>query len=284
MASEDDTGRDASTDPHVAHRVTVRDSDPPDLVEALQELGNVCVEAEEMGGALPTPGTIRRAETVLRKLYGVSPRLYFAHLVADGDIAVDAPGKEGQSAVFCCSPDGSVDCSVNLQGDFSSKKYNPGDEFPDFFVRDALAKMEDAKWQSGNLAEPMPFHVPVSDNDPLASALEDLNSLAACAKEAGEPIPSNALMEVAERQLRRIHSFVPAEYVVDSTSEGEIMISAYPTREQSVLLALFPDGGAFCSVLVPNAEFKESCATVEDVTDEALQKVADLVERTRVDD
>lgn len=124
------------------YRTEVSDTDPPDLVEALGELQTVPIEADEMGFSQPETDTIRRAEKVLRQLYGVVPRRYFVYPMDPGDVAVGAPGSRGHSVVFYCFPDGSIHCYVNLQGDVTATVYRTTDEFPDLRVREALAKME----------------------------------------------------------------------------------------------------------------------------------------------
>lgn len=104
--------------PSVSYRPNIQfaDTDPPELADALQDLDEICEEAEENGYVPPSVSTIRHADTVLRRLYKAYPRLYIVYSMPDDEIGIYAPGKEGESAVLYCFPDGSTHCHVNMQG------------------------------------------------------------------------------------------------------------------------------------------------------------------------
>lgn len=132
-----------------SHRIAIRDSDPPDLVEALKDLDEAREEAEEQEYVPPSASTLVHAEAVLRKIYEASSRPYIVYPMPDDEIAIYAPGKRGESAVLYCFPDGSTSCRVNMQGDFSGMEYGPNDLLPDRFLREVLAHMEES-WRLAN--------------------------------------------------------------------------------------------------------------------------------------
>lgn len=121
----------------------------------------------------------------------------------------------------------------------------------------------------------------ISDDDPqdLAEALEDLNRMVEMAQDEGCPVPTNAMLEVAETQLRRLHGFAPETYLVGPGPNGEILAYARPKPDHSIALTLYADGGALCSALVPGGAFKVSWSTAEEITDAELRQAADLLAR-----
>lgn len=131
------------------------------------------------------------------------------------------------------------------------------------------------------LAGPLPYRAKITADDPqeLANALDEINCLEAIAQEEGYPPPADALLEVAETQLRRLHQLVPAQYMVNSGEEGDVVIFACPVPKRTIMLVLYSDDAAFCSVITPDAEFRESCATVGKLTDEVLRQATNLVSR-----
>lgn len=124
------------------YKAEIFDTDPPDLVEALGDLQTAPIEADGLDFPLPETGTLMHAEKVLRRLYEIVPRLYYVYPMDPGDIAIDAPGANGQSAIFYCYPDESVYCCVNLRGNVVTTVCKSLGDFPDPRVRDALVKME----------------------------------------------------------------------------------------------------------------------------------------------
>lgn len=125
----------------------VREGDSPELAEALRDLAGAIEEADENGFDRPPHAALDTARSVLRKVHGVSPRIYFVYPMPEGDIAVDAPGKVGQSVILFCDASGRVTCCVNRQGNWQSKEYPDVDSLPDPFLRKILADMEDDRWR-----------------------------------------------------------------------------------------------------------------------------------------
>lgn len=131
------------------------------------------------------------------------------------------------------------------------------------------------------LGEPQPFRARIGNDDPpeLAAALEDLNSIARLALEAGYPIPSNAMLDATESMLRRLYGVAPYQYLVGSAPEGEIDIYARPKLAHSISVTLYADGEMLCSALAPNEEFFESFPSAKEVTDAVLLNAASVMKR-----
>ncbi len=132
--------------PHASPDRRTQDSVPPELAEALFQLGRVRPwAASEEGYAVPSDDTLANAERLLRGMFDAVPRQYFVYPMSDGRVAIDAPRKNGDSAIVYCNPDGGVWCFVDRDGRGDEfREHGTAEGLPDAFLRDVLAEMADA--------------------------------------------------------------------------------------------------------------------------------------------
>lgn len=120
----------------------VPDSVHPDLADALYKLGRVRAwAAHEEEYVEPSDNTLANAEKLLRKMFGAVPRRYFVYPMSDGEVAIDAPSKNGDSVIVYCNPDGSVWCSVDRDAGGELREYDSIEGLPDAFLCNVLAEM-----------------------------------------------------------------------------------------------------------------------------------------------
>lgn len=116
----------------------------PDLAEALYQLGRVRPwAAYEEEYADPSDGTLANTEKLLRGMFKAVPRQYFVCPMSDGRVAIDAPRKNGDSAIVYCNPDGGVWCFVDRDGRDEFREYDTIEGLPDAFLCGVLAEMGD---------------------------------------------------------------------------------------------------------------------------------------------
>lgn len=108
------------------------------LKEALNDLDRVVAEAGQDGFPIPPSGSVEDARRLVRAMYGIWSRRFEIYPTEEGEISIDAPSGYGRLLVVVCSPDGSVQCSLVLDGDYRSEKYDSADELLDEFLREAL--------------------------------------------------------------------------------------------------------------------------------------------------
>ena len=82
----------------------------------------------------------------------------------------------------------------------------------------------------------------------LTAALNDLHESKAEAHEEDYPIPSDRVLENAERLLKAMYHISPRRYEVYPTPDGEIAIDAPGSYNRSVLLLCDSQGGVLCLV------------------------------------
>ena len=115
-----------------------------DLREALADLDECVAEAQEEGVLVPTKETVGRARRLLAQLYAIHPCRFEVYPLHDGEVTIDAPGRNGRSVVLVCEPQGGVLCSVNLDGSHRRAVYDreSAATLPDGFVREALLALD----------------------------------------------------------------------------------------------------------------------------------------------
>ncbi len=137
MSNREDTG-ESGTGPQVRGGVH------PDLADALRKLGRVRAwAAHEEEYVEPSDDTLENAGRLLRKMFGAVPRRYFVYPMSDGEVAIDAPSKNGDSVIVYCNPDGSVWCSVDRGAGGEFQEWDSAEGLPDAFLCDVLAEMTD---------------------------------------------------------------------------------------------------------------------------------------------
>lgn len=116
-----------------------------DLDEALSDLAQAGDEAREDGFEPPPELAILNADRVLRDMYAHRPCRFDVYPTPDREVAIYAPEDE-RSVLVLCGPDGSVRCSVNLNGKHCRAYYDPAfaGDLPAGFLRDALAALDAA--------------------------------------------------------------------------------------------------------------------------------------------
>ena len=120
----------------------MRTSDHPELAEALMDLYGLKSIAVEEGEVAPDDETIDNADTLLRKLFRVSPRPYYVYTMPDGDIAIDAHSPRDTKLVLVCSANGSARCLFYFDDKMAREKYDDLSEIPSTFILDALEKTQ----------------------------------------------------------------------------------------------------------------------------------------------
>ncbi len=116
------------------------------------------------------------------------------------------------------------------------------------------------------------------DNE-LVSILGDLSESKAEAHEEGYPIPSDKVLEDAERLLKAMYSISPRRFEVYPTPDGEIAIDAPGGYNRSVLLLCDSQGGVLCLVNMNGNHHRARYSSSERLPDgfvrEALLEMAE---------
>jgi hypothetical protein len=119
----------------------------PDLDVALADLAQATGEAREDGFDPPSDLALRNADQLLRAMYAHRPCRFEVYPTQDREVAIYILQRE-RSVLVLCSSDGSVRCSVNLNGKHCRAYYDPAlvadlpGGFPDGFLREALAALD----------------------------------------------------------------------------------------------------------------------------------------------
>ena len=112
------------------------------LKEALSDLDRVVAEAGQEEYPTPSIGLVEDARRLVRAMYAIWSRRFEVYPTEDGEISIDVPSGYGRLLVVVCSPDGSVQCSLVLDGDYRSERYDSAGELPDEFLREALLTLQ----------------------------------------------------------------------------------------------------------------------------------------------
>lgn len=116
-------------------------SSNPDLRDALSDLSEVTVEAQEEGYPAPSREALDNADRILRRMYRISPQRFEVYPIPKGAVAIDAAYCPGSSLVVLCASDGNASCLVNVNGKVRKASYSDADLLPDEFVRKALQEL-----------------------------------------------------------------------------------------------------------------------------------------------
>ena len=117
-------------------------SDPSELRDAMHDLDEAREEAREEGFSAPSDVALRNARLLLPAMYDISPRRFEVYPMPDGEVAIDAPGGQGRSALLLCESGGSVLCLVNMHGAHRHEHYSDASMLPDSFVREAMEELD----------------------------------------------------------------------------------------------------------------------------------------------
>ena len=125
---------------------------PDQIAEALRDLDELIAEADEEGIAPPSASAMADAKRILRAIYDIVSaklnveslqRKYVMDLFPEGIIAVVVPGGFNRSVMVLCELDGSVLCSVNMNGTHRRQRYIDTDQLlEDGFLSQALRELE----------------------------------------------------------------------------------------------------------------------------------------------
>ena len=142
---EERLGRDLCT-PHPGTTTGVwplrLDIAPKDLKEALEDLKEAPVEAEDEGFPPPTGVAMRNAARLIRAMYGIHAYRLDVYPTADGEIAIDA-GVPNRSVILLCDASGGALCLANTGATHRRAHYSDADQLPDGFLREALTELVD---------------------------------------------------------------------------------------------------------------------------------------------
>ena len=116
-------------------------SPPADLAEALQELAEVTADAEEDELEVPSDVAFDNARSLLKAMYGISPRRYSVYPTSDAYIAIDARGANDGIVVVMCGSDGGVLCLATINKESRRARYSTARKLPDGFIREALSEL-----------------------------------------------------------------------------------------------------------------------------------------------
>ena len=122
-----------------------RGESEPDYTElrgTLEELQDVRQEAIEEEEQMPSHAAFTNAERMIRVMYEMVSHSYMVELFPEGAIAITVPGGFRRSVMVVCESDGSVQCSVNVNGEGRSARYTQPNTLPDGFLRAALNDLE----------------------------------------------------------------------------------------------------------------------------------------------
>jgi hypothetical protein len=108
----------------------------------LEELQDVRQEAIEEEEQMPSHAAFTNAERMIRVMYEMVSHSYMVELFPEGAIAITVPGGFRRSVMVVCESDGSVQCSVNVNGEGRSARYTQPNTLPDGFLRAALNDLE----------------------------------------------------------------------------------------------------------------------------------------------
>ena len=111
------------------------------LTDALHDLHAATDEACEEGFPIPSEIALENAERLLREMFLISPRRFEVYPTPDGEIAIDAPGGHGRSALLLCDSEGGALCLINMNGNHRRAQYSTINTLPDGFVHDALTSL-----------------------------------------------------------------------------------------------------------------------------------------------
>ena len=112
-----------------------------DLRDALSDLGEVTIEAQEEDYPAPSREALTNADSILRRMYRISPQRFEVYPMPNGAIAIDAAYSPGNSLVVLCASDGNASCLVNINGKPRKALYSDAGQLPDEFVRKALQEL-----------------------------------------------------------------------------------------------------------------------------------------------
>ena len=101
----------------------------------------------------------------------------------------------------------------------------------------------------------------------LVNALDDLQNTSDEAREEGFPLPSDVVLENADRLLREMYRISPRRFEVYPTPDGEIAIDAPGGHGRSVLLLCDSGGGALCLVNMNGNPRRARYSTTERLPD-----------------
>ena len=114
---------------------------PKGLSEALTELRQACVEAEEDGFPIPSDVALSNALRLLTNMYEISPQRLEVYPTPDAEIAIRALAPR-KSVIMLCDSLGGALCLVNVKSGRRRKRYTSADALPDSFLEKALLDLK----------------------------------------------------------------------------------------------------------------------------------------------
>ena len=111
------------------------------LEESLQDLHEARDEAREEGFLEPSDMAIATAERLLKAMYEIYPQRFEVYPTPDAEIAIDVPGRYGESVLLLCESSGGALCMVDVNGEHRRARYESTRTLPDGFVTEALREL-----------------------------------------------------------------------------------------------------------------------------------------------
>ena len=113
-----------------------------DLKDALQDLEEVSVAAQEQEIQQPSEVAFASARRLIHEMYSISPRRFIVYPMPEGYIAIDGRSGNDRAVMMMCGSDGDARCIVTVNGEDRRAHYSTSQRLPDDFVRQALNELE----------------------------------------------------------------------------------------------------------------------------------------------
>ena len=144
--SSNDSDRDSTSiwnklPPHTFEFIEAIGDQDADLQDALRDLDEAAVEAQEEEFPIPSDVALANARRLLPAMYKGFPRRFEVYPTPDGEVAIDAPGGRGRSVLLLCDSGGGALCLVNINGKHRRARYSDTNVLPDGFIREALDEL-----------------------------------------------------------------------------------------------------------------------------------------------
>ena len=114
----------------------------PDLKDALQDLEEVSVAAQEQEIQQPSEIAFASARRLIHEMYSISPRRFIVYPMPEGYIAIDGRSGNDRAVMVMCGPGGDALCIVTIDGEDRRAIYSTSQRLPDDFVSQALNELE----------------------------------------------------------------------------------------------------------------------------------------------
>lgn len=132
----------STASPTTAHFAVVTGHGCQDLNDALHDLDDACVEANEEEFPIPSDTAVKNARWLLPRMYAILPRRFEVYPTPDGEIAIDVPGGPDHSALILLDSDGGAQYFGYFDGKQHFEQLSDAGNITDDFLQTVLATME----------------------------------------------------------------------------------------------------------------------------------------------